>query len=539
MPTAADLIARRLHAAGCRHAFGMPGGEVLTLLDALGRAGIAFHLCRHENSGAFMAEGTHHMTGAPGVLLATIGPGVLNAVNAAANALQDQVPLVILSGRVDGAEAARYTHQVVDQAGAFAAVTKGSFTLEDGAVDLAIDRAVALALQDPRGPVHVDLPVTLAPKEQPEHPALLTPPVSPAAPAPGEMLEAARARLRAARRPVMVAGVGALHHGAESTVAELCRAHAIPLLTTYKAKGVLPESDPLALGGHGLSPAADALVAPLLAEADLILLAGYDPVEMRPGWRGLWRPEQAVEIAHIPPAHGMHSASMAFVGDVGAGLRALFDGAAPAESWAGGRPAEVRAALKDRFAGPEAWGPHAAFRALRDALRYTGPFDEQLADVDRLAGDRAEFQEALAELKPLAAGGVASLAELQRDFPATARDIVAAGYGDSGDGVLGDVLSRVSQVVTVRPVGERAEGDSPGAIVSRAEDHLDQGDLAAAVEELKGLPEGAGAAAAPWQERAEQRIAADAAINISPSRIDGYADRLYKRLFEELEAKPF
>lgn len=177
------------------------------------------------------------------------------------------------------------------------------------------------------------------------------------------------------------------------------------------------------------------------------------------------------------------------------------------------RQEEMRAAideLKADNAGKEAllWS---AVGALRDALRYAGPFSAQLADVSRLAGDRAEFQDALAELKPLADTGVPSLADLQRTFPATARDIVAAGYGASEDGVLGDVLNRVSQVVTVRPVGE-VEGDSPGAIVARAEGHVDEGDLAAVLEELKALPEDAGAAAAGWRQQAEQRLAADAAI---------------------------
>jgi len=176
---------------------------------------------------------------------------------------------------------------------------------------------------------------------------------------------------------------------------------------------------------------------------------------------------------------------------------------------------EIRAAIDDlkaRNADQDAllWS---AVGALRDAMRYAGPFSEQLADVSRLAGERAEFLEALAELKPLAASGVASLGELQREFPATAREIVAAGYGDGDDGVLGDVLNRVSQVVTVRPVGEVDKDDtSPGAIVARAEGLLDQGDLAAALEELKGLPEGAGKAADTWSQRAQQRIAADAAI---------------------------
>ncbi len=56
-PTAAQVIARGLYAAGCRHAFGMPGGEVLSVMDALVEAGIAFHLVKHENAGGYMAEG--------------------------------------------------------------------------------------------------------------------------------------------------------------------------------------------------------------------------------------------------------------------------------------------------------------------------------------------------------------------------------------------------------------------------------------------------------------------------------------------------
>ncbi len=88
MSTASEIIAERLYAAGCRHAFGIPGGEVLSLMEGLGNAGINFHLVKHENSGGFMAEGTYHATGAPGILVATVGPGVVNAINVVANAWQ-------------------------------------------------------------------------------------------------------------------------------------------------------------------------------------------------------------------------------------------------------------------------------------------------------------------------------------------------------------------------------------------------------------------------------------------------------------------
>src|SRR3546814_7624185 len=69
---AADLVARRLHEAGCRFAFGMPGGEVLTLVDALEAAGIRFVLAKHETAAGFMAEGVWQCTGAPGILVATV-----------------------------------------------------------------------------------------------------------------------------------------------------------------------------------------------------------------------------------------------------------------------------------------------------------------------------------------------------------------------------------------------------------------------------------------------------------------------------------
>ena len=68
--SASEVVAKRLYEAGCRHAFGIPGGEVLAMMDALDRAGLKVALVKHENSGGFMAEGTWHATGAPGVLFA-------------------------------------------------------------------------------------------------------------------------------------------------------------------------------------------------------------------------------------------------------------------------------------------------------------------------------------------------------------------------------------------------------------------------------------------------------------------------------------
>jgi acetolactate synthase-1/2/3 large subunit len=113
----ADRIAATLAAHGVREAFGMPGGEVVTLLDALAAAGIAFHLARHEGAAAIMAAGASTVSGRSGLLVTTLGPGLANAVNGIADAAQEHIPLIVLSGAVDRSMRATYTHQVIDHAG--------------------------------------------------------------------------------------------------------------------------------------------------------------------------------------------------------------------------------------------------------------------------------------------------------------------------------------------------------------------------------------------------------------------------------------
>ena len=286
---AADAIARRLYAAGCRHAFSMPGGEVLTLVDALEAAGIEFILCKHENAAGFMAEAAWHQTGAPGIMVATIGPGVLNGVNAIANALQDRVPLIVLSGCVDAAKAETYTHQVLDQQAVLRPIVKGSFRLSAGAAHVIADKAVGIAMEGRPGPVHIDVPISVADTRvaatapAPRCPAAVTAPS-------GQALETARNWLAGAQRPVMIVGVDAMNEGASEAVTEFAQRFGIPVITTYKAKGLIPETHSLALGAAGLSPLADSHLVPFVQQADLVLCVGYDPIEMRPGWRDIWDP---------------------------------------------------------------------------------------------------------------------------------------------------------------------------------------------------------------------------------------------------------
>jgi acetolactate synthase-1/2/3 large subunit len=364
----ADLIATRLAGAGIRHAFGIPGGEVLALVEAFGAAGIEPILVKHENAAGFMAEGVWHATGKPGLFYATLGPGVANAVNVVANAQQDRVPLIFVTGCVDAAEAESYTHQVFDHQALLRPVVKASFRATAQTCEAVVDKALAVALSGRPGPVHIDLPIGVA-----EGPAVaaskpVMPTTLPARPAEGVGLEAARAALAAAKKPLVVAGLDIVNQGAADALASFARAWGTPVITSYKAKGVLPEHDPLALGGAGLSPKADRHLLPLVQAADVVVLAGYDPIEMRINWREPFAAETVVIdlVAEALP-HGMHRRDHLIVGDVAAGLAALGTPSEPREPWPGGEPAAARAALQAAFAPTAPWGPDVVFAAVRAA----------------------------------------------------------------------------------------------------------------------------------------------------------------------------
>ena len=369
MPSSADLIARRLAAAGCRHAFGIPGGEVLALMDALDRAGIRVVLARHETCAGFMGEGVHHRDGAPAILVVTIGPGLANAVNVIANAWQDRVPMVVLTGCVSTSEQHGYTHQVLDHARLVEPVAKAAFRVEDGMAAMLADRAVAIATEGRPGPVLLDVPIDVQTSEQPAPPPAPEPAPAPVGPAEGPALEEARSWLREASRPLVIAGLDVLNQKAEAAVAAFCRRFGAPLVTSYKAKGVLAEDDPLALGGAGLSPRADARLLPVVAASDCVVLAGYDPIEMRIGWRDPWADgARVIDLPAVAGGHGMHRARLMFPGDVAAGLEALGRGLEPRETWAGGEPAAASAALRAESRLDEDWGPAAVIDVLRRSL---------------------------------------------------------------------------------------------------------------------------------------------------------------------------
>ena len=158
-----------------------------------------------------------------------------------------------------------------------------------------------------------------------------------------------------------------------------------------------------------------------------------------------------------------------------------------------------------------------ALLQLRQALSGSGAYEAELALVDGLAAEDADLKAALAPLAGHAASGIAALPSLQASFGEMAGQVVAAARGGEEGDWVGKTLRKVSEIVTVRPVG-LVEGDDPGAVLARAEVKLEAGDLAAAVTELDALNGAAAEGAAGWRQQAEARLEAEKALSLLATR---------------------
>lgn len=274
--TLADSIARTLAEHGVKRIFGVPGGgSSLDVIDAAAKVDIEFVLCRGETAAAIMAAVTGELTGIPGVVLTGIGPGAASVVNGIAYASLERAPVIVITDtHEDGAVAP--PHQIFDQRAMFAPISKAQVRLTptDGAQEF--QDLFALAAAEPPGPVHIDLSAKDA--GSPIGEPAVTAAAEPRA-IDGDAVERAAALLSASSRPVLIVGHqcrAADRAGAANTLAASLGG---PVMTTYKAKGVVSEAGPLNVG---LFTGAK-LDGTVLSEADLIVFCGVDPVEMIPG----------------------------------------------------------------------------------------------------------------------------------------------------------------------------------------------------------------------------------------------------------------
>src|SRR6201986_394820 len=154
----ADLIVATLRAAGIKHGFGIPSGNVLPLMDAMRRGGIEFVLTAHEGSAGFAADVTGRITGVPGLGIATLGPGATNLATGVGCAYLDRSPMIAITCNLNTDQLGRRIQMWIDHHQLFAPITKATLRLERGRIAATLKAAIALAMSEPQGPVHLDLP---------------------------------------------------------------------------------------------------------------------------------------------------------------------------------------------------------------------------------------------------------------------------------------------------------------------------------------------------------------------------------------------
>ncbi len=254
----ADAVVKTLVELGVDTFYGIPGGAIASVYDALlDQQGVALVNTRHESGAAFMAMGHSRVGGSLPCVLMTSGPGITNVVTGLAAAYADGVPLIAIGGEVPkknfgrGAlqEGSRYNLDVLTMV---RSVTKWCAEVTNPrAAVTTVRKAVATALSGRQGPVFLSLPLDVA--GEMVEPVKATSQVATTFEVDEEMVQAAAQALQGCERGLILVGSGARHPESVRLIGALASTLQVPVATTPKAKGLFPESDPLSLGvfGHG------------------------------------------------------------------------------------------------------------------------------------------------------------------------------------------------------------------------------------------------------------------------------------------------
>ena len=258
----ADIVIETLKEEKVDVIFGLPGGAIMEVYDALYRDGSIKHiLARHEQGAGHMAEGYAKATGKVGVAMTTSGPGATNIVTPIADAYMDSVPLVVITGQVPTHMIGNDAFQEVDIVGITRPITKHNFLVRDiEELPLVIRKAFYIASTGRPGPVLVDIPKDITQQlSDVKIPSMdevkrSLPGYKPHVEGNTQQIKKAAKLIMSAKRPVLYVGGGAVNAEAQEELVELAELMKIPVTTTTQGKGAFPENHPLALrmlGMHG------------------------------------------------------------------------------------------------------------------------------------------------------------------------------------------------------------------------------------------------------------------------------------------------
>src|SRR5690348_16718187 len=273
--TGSEILVACLEREGVDTIFAYPGGASMEIHQALTRSKIRTVLPRHEQGGAFAAEGYARATGRAGVCMATSGPGATNLVTGIADAYMDSVPLVAITGQVPQAMIGKGAFQETDIYGMTLPVVKHSYLITDiHEIPRVVKEAFHIAQTGRPGPVVIDIPKNIQNQTaQPIFPSDLTlrgydlpPQADPVA------LNEVIGLIKSAHRPMIYAGGGIISSNAAAELLEFAERTQIPVATTLMGIGGFPEDHPLSLKWLGMHGTVYANCA--VNESDLLLALG-------------------------------------------------------------------------------------------------------------------------------------------------------------------------------------------------------------------------------------------------------------------------
>jgi len=273
--TGSRALFEALKAEGVRHIFGIPGGAIIPVYDALYDEHEIVHiLTRHEQAAAHAADGYARALGKPGVCMTTSGPGATNLTTGILNAYMDSSPVVAISGQVPTKTLGTDAFQEADMLSVMLPVTKHNFivhTVEE--LPATIRLAFRTAMSGRPGPVHIDLPKDVQVSSADlKIPAEITYDKLPKLePDPEDVRMAVRMMVSAAQ-PVIYAGGGVIWSGASAELVQLAELLGAPVVTSLMGKGAIPEDHPLSLGMLGMHGRMAANLA--VTECDLLVGIG-------------------------------------------------------------------------------------------------------------------------------------------------------------------------------------------------------------------------------------------------------------------------
>lgn len=290
-----DLFVKALEKEGVKYVFGVPGEENEDLLFSLANSSVQFVPCRHENGAAFIADVWGRLTGEAGVCLATLGPGATNLITGVADANSDKAPLVAITGQGSITRLHHESHQLIDVVAMYRPVTKWTTSITTPEVTAeSIRKAFKLATIEKPGATHIELPEDIAKLEVSDKIQAIMPQRVRRAAADYKAIMQSVELLKQAKRPLIIAGNGAVRKLASKHLTDFATEFNIPVVGTFMGKGALSDKLPQSLGAIGLGFKDFVLQA--VEQSDLILTVGYDIGEYAPQ---KWNPKNDKKIIHV------------------------------------------------------------------------------------------------------------------------------------------------------------------------------------------------------------------------------------------------